>query len=190
MKIVVGLGNPGSEYLFTRHNVGFLAIDAYLSTCMSVTKHKKFDSDLYTVKQFNSQIIFVKPQTYMNRSGEAVQKILSYYKLNLSDVIVIVDDFEIDFGKARIKTDGSAGTHNGLKSIVQCCGGTDFTRVRVGVGPLNPFLSVSEFVLQRFSDEQQSSFEVLFGHCNSIIEGLVTAKVIETMNAYNNRLLI
>jgi len=190
MKLIVGLGNPGSNYTLTRHNIGFLAIDYCIKAFSASKQSAKFNSEWATAMIANEKCLFMKPQTYMNNSGEAIQKCMAFYKIPLEDVVVIVDDFELPFGTARIRDKGSAGTHNGLKSIIQLCSGQQFSRIRLGVGPINPFYSVKDFVLSPFPATEQHRFDELFKHCAAIVELLVKGQLNEAMNRYNNKPLI
>ena len=153
MKIIVGLGNPGLKYAGTRHNTGFAALtqlaDRYdialnKKECKSITGHGVIEGE---------KVVLAMPQTYMNLSGEAVQPLLYFYKCTPADLIVMYDDVELDVGKIRIRGKGSAGGHNGMKSIISCLGSEDFARVRVGVGRKPEGWDLADHVLGRFSKE-------------------------------------
>ena len=117
MKLIVGLGNPGEEYQNTRHNAGFMAIDNYIDG----SNFKKKDNYMIVEKVINGEkVLFVKPLTYMNDSGQAVRKVMDYYKINLEDILIIYDDMDFNVGTIKIKASGSSGGHNGIKSIIKC----------------------------------------------------------------------
>jgi peptidyl-tRNA hydrolase, PTH1 family len=154
MKLIVCLGNPGSDYTVTRHNAGFLFADYLIKTYSFTKEGKKFKSILYSGMIDNEKIFLIKPQTFMNLSGEAVQLIVGFYKLEISDVRVVFDDFELALGTTRFRWKGSGGTHNGMKSIIQLLGHTDIPRLRFGIGPLPENMPVTPFVLGKFEDEE------------------------------------
>lgn len=150
MKLVVGLGNPGEKYDHTRHNVGFRVLDA-------------LDVDFSFEKKFNAEVardgdvLFVKPQTFMNNSGEAVRALADYYKIDAADVTVVYDDKDMPFGTVRLRSSGSAGGHNGVRSLIQHLGTTAFARVRIGVAADSPIEDTADFVLARFTAEEESA---------------------------------
>lgn len=163
MKIIVGLGNPGKEYEKTKHNLGFLFLE-YLENKYNfkITK-KAFDSLILETKFKDNKVVFVKPQTYMNLSGNAVQKVKSFYKVDSKDIIVIFDDIDIPFETIKYKTTGSGGTHNGMKNIVQCLGTKDFSRIKIGLGGLkHDNQDLKDFVLQNFNKEQLEKLQNVF----------------------------
>lgn len=164
MKIVVGLGNVGEKYLKTRHNCGFLALDEFTKqleaegTEVSWKNESKLDAEIAKVNYKGEKILLVKPSTFMNLSGEAVSKILNFYKEEKTNLIVIYDDIDLPLGKIRVREKGSAGTHNGMKSIIQCLGSEDFNRIRIGIesrGELAPKQQdLADFVLGNFIKEE------------------------------------
>jgi PTH1 family peptidyl-tRNA hydrolase len=157
MFLIVGLGNPGRQYQATRHNVGFMAVD-FLSDRynFSWSNKSKFNSDIAEGNALGNKIILCKPTTYMNLIGQAVQPIVSYYKITAPKIIVIHDDMDLAFGKIRCKIGGGSGGHNGIKSIDQMLGTNEYLRIKIGVGrPQNDNEHPSDFLLQNFfSDEQ------------------------------------
>lgn len=163
MKIVVGLGNPGKEYEKTKHNVGWLFLD-YLSDIYNFKIEKNsLDSKICETKIGDEKVIFVKPQTYMNLSGNAVQKIKSWYKVDCSDIIIIFDDIDIPFGENRFKANGSGGTHNGMKNIVEMLNTKDIPRLKIGIGGIkHEKQDLADFVLERFSSNQLRDLELIF----------------------------
>ncbi len=170
----VGLGNPGSEYNGTRHNIGFAALDAFATANDFPAWQNKKDlkSHVTSVNLGGTRIILVKPQTFMNLSGEAVQAVASFYKINPETIIAVYDELDIDFGQIRLRSGGSAAGHNGVKSLIQHLG-EDFGRVRVGIGPKQPEqMDSAKFVLQRFNVDQQSHLPELIIESNAILSEL------------------
>ena len=152
MKLIVGLGNFGEKYENTRHNVGFSVLDEIARKLDLSFNQKKFNC-LFI---YNNDFILIKPLTYMNLSGEAVKKVMDFYKLNCDDLIVIHDDLDIKLGQAKIKISNSAGGHNGIKNIIDNLKSSEFYRVKVGIGrPENKKYQISSYVLEKFTDEQQ-----------------------------------
>lgn len=161
MKLVVGLGNPGKEYQLNRHNIGFLVIDAFA---------KKHQLDLYRTKRYHAfqteEAIFIKPKTFMNRSGDAVLSALS--KESIDDILVIVDDFNLPFASIRLRKAGGDGGHNGLKSIQSALVTKDFKRIRIGIG--NPYPnSFSSYVLEDFDKAEQNALPHIFKLTNHLL---------------------
>ncbi len=156
MFLIVGLGNPGREYSDTRHNVGFMTLDALSREYGLVFQSKpRFNSQLALGEHGSETVILCKPETYMNLSGEAVQPVSSYYKISLDKIIVIHDDIDLPFGKIGYKIGGGAGGHNGLKSLDRHLG-SNYHRIRIGIGrPEDPVYEISNFVLGKFSREEE-----------------------------------
>lgn len=147
MKLVVGLGNPGIEYAGTFHNLGFMAVDALADKLGTNINVKNGKSLVATVFVGGEKSIIVKPQTYMNLSGESVYELASYYKIKPEDIIVIHDDFDLKTGYLRVRADGSAGTHNGVRNIVKLLGTDKFKRIRIGFKPENLQIALIDYVL-------------------------------------------
>lgn len=173
-KLIVGLGNPGSKYNLTRHNIGFLCLDAFAQTENgSWTEKKALKSIICDLRIGQSRILLCKPQTYMNHSGEAVQALQSFFKITNSSTLVVYDELDIDFGQIRTRVGGSAGGHNGVKSLIQHIG-EDFGRIRVGIGPKNPpQMDSADFVLQKFSEQEQASLKALTTEVSSLINEFI-----------------
>ena len=154
MKLFIWLGNPGEKYSKTRHNAGFLALD-HLCTAEGFTDflpNKKFHGEVANGLIGKWQIIALKPQTFMNKSGQAVQDIVQYYKLDVHDMLVIQDDIDLPFGALKLKYGGSAGGHNGIKNIIAKLGTEKFWRLKIGIGrPVHPEHDVVDYVLNVFS---------------------------------------
>ena len=155
MKLIVGLGNIGEKYCFTRHNAGFMVLDKWgLEEGFTFKEEKKLKAFIAR----HADLIFVKPATYMNLSGEAVRAVMDYYKINVKDILIIYDDIALDLGKIRFRANGSDGGHNGIKSVIQHLGTKDFDRLKVGIGP-QPNIPSENFVLQNFSKEQMQDLK-------------------------------
>jgi PTH1 family peptidyl-tRNA hydrolase len=154
--LIVGLGNPGPEYVKNRHNIGFMALDRLAESQDVSFVTKKDLKALVAVSHLDGrQVVLAKPQTFMNLSGEAVQSVMKFYNVNISDVTVVHDELDLPFGTVKKKIGGGSAGHNGLKSIIQHIG-EDFARIRIGIGPKTPDqMDTADFVLQDFSKEEQ-----------------------------------
>ncbi len=183
MKIIVGLGNPGQKYANTRHNVGFMVLDhlsANLNTAINKSKFNALIGESYIGQE---RVILVKPQTYMNLSGEAVGALARWYKVNPSDVIVVYDDMDLPLGKLRIRPKGGAGGHNGMKSIIAHLGTTEFPRIRIGIGRSEK--DAVNYVLGNFN---QQEFDIINNVITKAVESLqvwVRQDINAAMNKYN-----
>ena len=185
MYVIVGLGNPGKQYDKTRHNVGFDVIDMLAKEYdISVTKikHKALIGE---GRIGTEKVLLVKPQTYMNLSGESVRDIYNYYKVDLENIVVIYDDIDLDVGKLRIRKKGSAGTHNGMRSIVKCLGSTEFPRVRVGVSKPMPGQNLADFVLSRFRKEEADDLAMGLEKACNAVDCIIRENLDLAMNKYN-----
>lgn len=185
MYIVVGLGNPGREYENTRHNAGFIVIDK-LANKYNIDINKEKHKALVGMGIIEGEkVILVKPQTFMNLSGEAVREIVDFYKEDIKNVIVIFDDIDLPVGTIRIKSKGSAGTHNGIKSIVKELSSQEFKRVKIGIGSPLGNMDLVNHVLGKFSNEE---FETINISTNKAIDAVVTIikdGILKAMNEYN-----
>lgn len=150
MKLVVGLGNPDKKYHKTRHNIGFYVLDNYLDNPKWSTK---FNAEYFETIIDTDKIIFIKPQTYMNLSGNSVKLFVDYYDINAADILVVQDDLDLEFGKIRIKKNSSSGGHNGIKSIIDCLGTKKFNRLKIGIGNQNN-IEDADYVLSNFSKSE------------------------------------
>ena len=185
MKIIVGLGNPGSEYAKTRHNVGFMMIDA-LAQHLNINLWKdKFNAQIAEGRIGSEKVILVKPQTYMNNSGEAVGPLMRWYKLTPEDIIVAHDDMDIPAGTIRIRKKGSSGGHNGIKSLIAHVGSENFARVRLGIGRPLPGWTVVNHVLAPFPAEDKVEVDKAIKYLIPAIECIVTQSLDIAMNKYN-----
>ena len=183
MKLIVGLGNPDKEYDKTRHNVGFMVIDNYLG---SVNWSNKFNA-LYCEKVINGEkIIFVKPLTYMNNSGNAVGEFVRYFNIDNKDILVIQDDLDLNVGDYKLKMHSSSGGHNGIKSIIASLGNQDFPRLKVGIGSVKKH-EVIDYVLGKFSKSELEVLNELFNTFDKIINSFINEGIDKTMNVYNTK---
>lgn len=185
MKIIVGLGNPTKEYAGTRHNVGFSVIynisDAY-DIPVETKKHKALIGKGVIEGE---KVVLAMPQTYMNLSGESVRELMDYYKCDLSDLIVIYDDISLDVGKLRIRAKGSAGGHNGVKNIIAHLGTQEFTRIKVGVGEKPAKMNLADYVLGRFSKEEQPVIRESADRARQAVATILTEGIASAMNKFN-----
>ena len=183
--VVVGLGNPGKNYVGTRHNVGFDTIDL-LSHRNNIKINKiKFKSVYGEGFIGKEKVILLKPQTYMNNSGMAVLDVYKFYKLPIQNMIIIVDDVDIEFGTIRIRKQGSAGSHNGLKSIICNLNRDDFPRVKIGIGKKRQEQDLADFVLSRFSKDERVVIDEAITEAALAIETIITYSIDKAMNEFN-----
>ena len=157
MKLIVGLGNPGKKYEHTRHNMGFDVLDLFSDLASIDIDKESFKGLLGRGKVFNEDVILLKPQTYMNLSGESVQEVVRYFKIDLEDIIVIYDDMDILPGKIRLRPNGSSGGHKGIQSIIDNLGTDNIKRIRVGIG--KPTYDTIDYVLSKPSKEEKEEIE-------------------------------
>lgn len=155
LKLIVGLGNPGPKYKFNRHNIGFLILDKYLSEKGKFEFNKKFDAEILKV----GELIFAKPQTFMNLSGKSVSEIARFYQIKAEEILVVQDELDLDFGKVKISFDSSDAGHNGIKDITKALGTQKYFRLRFGVGKPNDFTPIEDYVLQDFTILEQKELE-------------------------------
>ncbi len=175
MKLIVGLGNPGSQYAKTRHNIGFMIVDQIAQDNAASWKNdKKMQAEVAEFLLDGEKIILAKPQTFMNLSGESVQKTVQFYKMQPEDVWVVFDDVDVPFGKLKIRKEGSAGGHNGIKSTIQHIG-QEFIRARAGISLNNRAVELSEeYVLKPFRQEEQADLPYLI----EVVAKEITSRVI------------
>ncbi len=188
MYIIVGLGNPGKEYINTRHNIGFDVIDKLAeqeNISVLEKKHKAIIGKGYLAGQ---KCILAKPQTFMNLSGESVRELVDYYKVDEKDeLIVISDDISLDVGQLRIRKKGSAGGHNGLKNIISHLGHDTFMRVKMGVGEKPKGYDLADYVLGHFTGQERTVMDEAAGRAADAIRMIITEDVDAAMNEYNRK---
>ena len=184
--IIAGLVNPGAKYEMTRHNAGFLALDLYAVKNNADIKKLKYHSLVREVTVSGKRCLLMKPQTFMNNSGEAIGEAAKFYKIPPERVIVISDDTTLDVGKIRIRRKGSAGGHNGLKSIIAHLGSEDFPRVKIGVGKKpDAYTDLADWVLARFPKESEADLKNALENALSAVELIVAGETDKAMNLYN-----
>ena len=172
MKLIAGLGNPGKEYENTRHNVGFICLDNYAKTNNFSIKKEKFNGNFWEITRNGEKIIFLKPLSYMNLSGTVVRKYLDYYKINLSDILIIHDDLDMTLGRLKIKNNGSSGGHNGIKNIIEHTGSEKFMRLKVGISKNNN-IDTKDYVLGKFNKEEKEIINQKLNVVNNIIDDFI-----------------
>ena len=184
--IVVGLGNPGEKYTFTRHNAGFLAID-YLSQKIGFKCDRiKFKALVGEATIGGARALVMKPQTFMNASGEAIKEAADFYKIAPENVIVISDDASFDVGKLRIRKNGSAGGHNGLKSVIECLNSDKFPRIKLGVGQKpHPDYDIADWVLARLPKEEEPRFFSVLEETPAILSLMLKGEIEKAMCDFN-----
>jgi len=185
MYIIAGLGNPTKEYAGTRHNVGFAVIDKLAeeyNISMDIKKHKAICGKGVISGQ---KVILVKPLTYMNLSGESIREVIDFYKLDVNEVLIVFDDISLDVGKLRLRPTGSAGGHNGIKSIIAHLGTDQFKRIKFGVGDKPKGYDLSDWVLGRFSKEQQVAVNEGLSNACKAVETILLDGIEVGMNKYN-----
>jgi len=187
MKLIVGLGNPGKQYEKTRHNAGFMAVDFLAEhSGLAFKKSDKHKCELAEGQMLDEKVVLIKPQTFMNLSGQSVQSVISFYKIGLSDIIVIYDDVDIPSGNLKIRPSGSPGTHNGMRSVTQLLGSEEFIRIRLGIAPLTEFKGrLEDYVLGRLSGEEESLMQGNVKKLPTLFEMLFKEGIEETMQEFN-----
>lgn len=186
MYLVVGLGNYPKEYDLTRHNIGFMCLDNFANKHSADFKvENKFKAEVATCNFGGEKIILIKPLTFMNLSGEAVQKVNAFYKIPPENILVVYDDISIDLGKFRFRANGSDGGHNGIKSIINMLSTNKFPRLKVGIGPQPQFMKSEAFVLQKFSNEQMDLLNKVVLKSVDAIEDYLNVGIAAAQNKYN-----
>lgn len=183
MFLIVGLGNPGSEYDKTRHNVGFDALDVVSGKYNIDINRIKFKGVYGAGKIGNEKVILLKPTTYMNLSGESIREVTDFYKIENSNVIVIYDDISLEVGRMRIRRKGSAGGHNGIKSIIQNLSSDEFSRIKIGVGA--PEGDLVKHVLGQFKSDDRIKVEETFKAAAEAVECIINNDIETAMNKFN-----
>lgn len=187
--LIAGLGNPGAKYAGTRHNVGFMCVEAL------ARKHGiegKGETKMQAIVGRGAigklKVLIAQPLTYMNRSGEAVARLQQYYKIPLDHILVVFDDSALPFGKIRFRSRGSAGSHNGMKSIIERLGSEDFPRLRIGIGEPDSLHrgDLADFVLARFTPEEEAQLPKIMAVCLDAVEHWLEHGIESAMNRYNS----
>ena len=185
MYIIAGLGNPTREYEKTRHNVGFEVIDVLADMLGTTVEEKKFKGLYGRGIIGGEKVLLLKPQTFMNLSGESVKAAADFYKVDHEHIIIIYDDISLDVGQLRIRKKGSAGGHNGIKNIIAHLGTQEFPRIKVGVGDKPKKMDLADYVLSRFSKEDRAAMEDAFKEAAKAVEVMITEGMDTAMNQFN-----
>ncbi|HEO0789144.1 TPA: aminoacyl-tRNA hydrolase [Streptococcus agalactiae] len=187
VKMIVGLGNPGSKYNDTKHNIGFMAIDRIVKNFdVNFTEDKNFKAEIGSDFINGEKIYFIKPTTFMNNSGIAVKALLTYYNISIKDMIIIYDDLDMEVGKIRFRQKGSAGGHNGIKSIIAHLGTQEFDRIKVGIGRPNGRMTVINHVLGKFDKNDEIMISNTLDKVDNAVKYyLQTNDFQKTMQKYN-----
>ena len=188
LKLIVGLGNPGFEYQLTPHNLGFLAVDRLAELCGVETSHREAQAMTASTEIEGVEVVLAKPQTYMNLSGMAVARLLDRYSLEPPDLLVLVDDADLPFGMLRIRQRGTAGSHNGLKSIIGALQSDDFGRIRMGVQPVGRRVEdLASHVLGRFRRSDLETVAEMLDQATEAVRIILKEGISRAMNRFNRR---
>ncbi|MFQ3838010.1 aminoacyl-tRNA hydrolase [Staphylococcus pseudoxylosus] len=189
MKCIVGLGNIGKRFEQTKHNIGFEVIDYILEQNKFTLDKQKFKG-AYTIERFaGEKVMFIEPMTMMNLSGEAVGPLMKYYDIDIDDLVVLYDDLDLPQGEIRLRQKGSAGGHNGMKSIIQVLGTDQFKRIRIGVDRPSNGMSIVDYVLQKFSKQEMETMNKVIEHSARAIEAYIESDRFDrVMNEYNGEI--
>ena len=185
--LIAGLGNPGAKYERTWHNAGFLSLEVLSQRHKIRINHIKFKGVYGQGMIRNEKVILLKPATYMNNSGESVREAMAFFKIPGDKVILIYDDIDIDRGMIRIRQTGSAGTHNGMRSVITHLNTQDFPRIRVGIGPLPLHWEIVDFVLSEIPPEHQKTMFLSFGQAGDAVELILERGAAAAMNQFNGK---
>lgn len=186
MLLVVGLGNPGPKYAGNRHNVGFMTVDRLCERTKASALRDKFSGRFTKIDWHGHETVLLEPMTYMNLSGEAVQKAMTFFKVSLEDVVVLHDELDLPWQTTRIKVGGGAAGHNGLRSIIEHCGGPDFTRVRIGIGrPVHG--TVESYVLSGFDSAERAELPAVIDRAADMVEAIAKDGVKAAMNKLHTK---
>ena len=186
MKLIAGLGNPGTEYGGTRHNVGFMVLDALAEMLGVKVKRQKFNALAAEVLNGDEKLLLLKPQQYMNRSGHSIATAAGFYKLGPADVLVVTDDMALETGQLRLRPKGSSGGHNGLKDIIAALGTDEFSRLRVGIGPSGR-CDAADYVLSRFDAREKEMVDLAVAMATKAVLCWVADGIEAAMTRYNAR---
>jgi hypothetical protein len=188
MYIIAGLGNPGTEYEHTRHNAGFRAVDCLAERMNTELREKKFFALCGKTVFCGERVLLMKPQTYMNRSGESLRAAADFFRVEADHIIVISDDINLEEGQLRIRLKGSAGGHNGLKSVISQLGSQEFRRIRVGVGAKPENWDLADYVLGAFKGDDRERMEEAYRNAAEAACLMITDGEEKAMNRYNRRM--
>lgn len=187
MKLIVGLGNPGKEYDKTRHNIGFMFVDKYLNFKNYTSSWKEKFNGLYIETVINNEkVIFLKPQSYMNLSGGVVLKFVNFFKVDITDILIISDDLDLQVGNFKLKDKGTSGGHNGLKDIERCLGTANYKRLKIGISN-DKSLETKDYVLGKLSKTDIEKYDTIFTELYSVIDDFFQFDFLSLMNLYNRK---
>ncbi len=185
MKLIVGLGNIGEKYNFTRHNAGFMVVDKWaIKHDVNFKENRKLKCFLAKFKYGFEDIILIKPTTFMNLSGDSVAEVMNYYKLEVSDILIVYDDLSLELGKMRFRPNGSDGGHNGIKSIIKSLANQNIARLKIGIGPQPP-IPAEQFVLQNFYKSQLEELKPVLKRAVEGIEFYLDKGMERAQNEFN-----
>lgn len=189
MKLIVGLGNPGTQYAKTRHNAGFMAVDRLAGRhAPGAVVRARFSGDCVEASVAATRCLLLKPMTYMNLSGQSVLQAVQFYKIGLADMLVVTDDLALPVGAVRLRAGGGAGGHNGLSDIERRLGTVDYARCRIGIGPKPPMFDQAAFVLSRFGEEDHAAVSSSIETAADAVEEFVASGIDAAMNRFNTKL--
>lgn len=186
MKCIVGLGNPGRKYKKTRHNIGFMVIDELVDRNNWKLKKDKFNGNSTVELVDGEKIILLKPQTYMNLSGESIRPLIDFYNIDVKDILVVYDDLDLPTGKIRLRQKGGHGGHNGIRSTIDHLGSKEFNRLRIGIGRPSASVSVIDYVIGSFTKEQKKEANLSIQKAADACEVWFKNSFPEIMNEFNN----
>ena len=186
MKIIFGLGNPGKNYENTRHNIGYILVDAIAKDKNVSFKSSKFNADTSEYYHNEEKIILVKPLSFMNLSGTVVKKMIDFYKVNINDIMVIHDDLDMDFGRVKIVTNSSSGGHNGIKDIEKNIGSKDYTRLKIGISKDNN-IDTKDYVLGKFSKIEREKLKDIINNLVSVVDDFCDISIEMLKSKYNRK---
>lgn len=187
MWAVVGLGNPGKIYSGTRHNVGFSLVKTMAKNRNIRLKKRRYLSRTIVIDMAGDRILLALPQTYMNNSGQAIKRITDEAGIAPENIIILYDDLDLSLGEIRVRKEGGAGSHKGMRSIVQNIQTTNFPRIRIGIGPLDPNMDAADFVLSSFTKEEQPIVIESLNKAQDALEMILTGSIETAMNTYNQK---
>lgn len=186
MKIIVGLGNPGVRYENTRHNAGFMVMDRIAELLGVNIDKEKFEGKYAKTKVNGEDVILLKPETFMNNSGFSLRACMDFFKVSNKDILVVYDDLDTPVGKIRLRQKGSAGGHNGVKSVITCALTNEFDRIRVGIGR-DPQIPIVNYVLSKFRAEEQDPLKEAVNEAAEAAVYAIDHSFADTMNRYNHK---
>ncbi len=187
MKIIVGLGNPGISYRMTRHNIGFLAVDRLAKVNRTSIRSKRFKSLFGTGWIDSQQAVFVKPMTFMNRSGEAVRGAVDFFGSTTEDLLVLHDDLDLPFGRLRFKQRGGDGGHQGVRSIIERMGCNNFLRLKIGIGRPPQGMDPADYVLHTFDTDEQSELDQILSQAADAVKVMFVEGLEKAMNQFQKK---